>query len=110
MMQCFKKIVIIVIPTPARMTINVICAHMNTPMNAQYTRSVGVSPYNTNLRRGRLTPLLELYSGGPRLRISRPPFSLLLVGILPSAMSSALWVITGSMPMLATATTVSPFV
>lgn len=47
-MQCCKKIVTIVTPTPARMTINVTCVHMNTPMNAQYTKSVGVSPKTTN--------------------------------------------------------------
>lgn len=114
-MERSTNFVVMVTPMKLRMAMKVNSADKKTPMNAQYTISIGESP-KTTAPRPKLGStcssllLLELYSGGPRLSTSRPSLSLVLVGIFPRAMSSALCDMTGSIPMLATATTVSPFV
>lgn len=112
-MQCHKNSVAIAIPTLPRIIKNVIWAPMKTPMNTQYTIWLGANPKPTPLVARTTKSLFSmpgLYSGGPKLITSNPSFSLLLPGILPSAISSALCVMAGSYPMLAIATTVSPLV
>lgn len=108
MMQCARNTATIAIPVPQRTTRNVNCIPMKTPMKIQYNTLLIEAP--SAARGSRPLPSRELYSGAPRLSTSSPPLSLLLEGILPSAMSSADCTMAGSMPMLAIATTVSPFV
>lgn len=53
---------------------------------------------------------LSHHAGTPTSNTSNPPCSWLLLGILPSFISSALCAMAGSLPMLAMATTSSPLV
>lgn len=103
MTHIFPKVISINVPTPPRIPRKTTWAASITPKNTHATTCMNAKP-PSHLRN------LELYSGAPKLITSSPSLSWLLVGILPSAISSALCVMAGSLPILAIATTVSPLV
>lgn len=102
-MHIFAKVISINAPTPPRIPRKATWAARITPKNIRIATFLSAKP-PSHLRS------LELYSGAPKLITSSPSLSWLLVGILPSAISSALCDIAGSLPILAIATTVSPLV